>query len=234
MKALGVIRMKQKREWNYVYCNSEFVEDFSEFKQKLLKRTFYKDSDEQAINKPVLRLGYIIGQRDKSSYTINLRVSCFLDDNKKISTELFASFEGSEAFEYFKEHCNENIDIEFVHGNMTYIKTKELYSFNEMQSFIDVLDQFARLPNELYQEMQGACTLSYRENSSAERVADLNEINSQLKSLQKTNEQLLTQLSLQAKAISDLQDQVEILKSKEPSEKTTDDREVRKVLNTFF
>ena len=228
--------MHDKAEWRYIYCNSEFVNDFSEFKKKLLKRTFHETASSHQESKAVLRLGYIIRQRDESSYRINLRISCFLDDNKRISTQLFASFSGDDpsAFQYFQRNCDKKVEVEFAHRQITYLSTKELYSFTDMNHFINAIDQFERLPNDLYQEIQGACTLACRENLSSERTIELKAVNSELKLLRQTNELLEQQVSLQAQAISSLEEQVSSLKSKELSDKRVEHKESSSASTRFF
>jgi hypothetical protein len=69
----------KSKKWSY--CESApYAKNLEEYIQRKTKNDFFAPSNRDQILKPVLHLGFVTSNKETKT-TINLRVSCYLNDN---------------------------------------------------------------------------------------------------------------------------------------------------------
>jgi hypothetical protein len=98
---------------------------------------------------------------------VDLRTTCYLNDNGKLSYQIFASFgtNNIHAYEFFKKFAHESwVNLHYsrlVNKQFyTYLETEELTEKANIEFIIEKINRYYRLPTLVYEQFRMASGLS--------------------------------------------------------------------------
>jgi hypothetical protein len=187
--------MQNRQEWSYV-SNSQFTMNIDEFNLRKSKNDFDAPGYKDQILKPVLHFGFVTSQKERG-VTINLRVSCYLNDNNENSFKIFTSSftDNIATFEYSKKNFNESwVDVTYIQVSdrkfFIYVETKELFEKEKIEYFIEKINQYYQLPPDLCRQFRIAAGFSPESLFSYPMLADLQQLENKCELSQKNPEYL--------------------------------------------